>query len=220
MENLQTIERSALIVCLAAVLCACGTSALPSTPAPATAPRAAALPAPQFAITQVGSGQNTRYVYCEIPSCPTSSVKTEGLAAATARPLNSPAAGTGNREKKPDKQEVKLTVDIGFPFNSARVSEADRQLLTRTAQAHRHDSVEITARSDFVGPPAGHRAVIAARHKAMRRIVAQQAPGARMIERQEVAAPRPVARAEQAMQRRGSVSFTPPADVHMKGNAK
>lgn len=212
MENLQTIERSALIACLVASLCACGTSAW--RPVTAAAPRASAVPAPRFDITQVGSGQTTRYVYCGVPSCPVPSVKTAVLPAPTATPVNSSAAGIGGKE------DVKLTVDIGFPFNSSRVSAADRHLLSTAAQAHPHGQVEMTARSDFVGPPAGQRAVIAARTQAMRSIVAHQAPGARIIERQEVAAPRPVASAEQAMQRRGTVRFTPPADVHMKGNAK
>ncbi|MPQ55140.1 hypothetical protein [Duganella sp. FT27W] len=213
MENLQTLERSALIACLAASLCACGTSALP--PVTAAAPRTSALPAPRFDITtQVGTGQSTRYVYCAVPTCPVPSVKTAVLPVPTATPVARAAVGIG------EKEDVKLTVDIGFPFNSSRVSNADRHLLSRTAQAHPNGQVEMTARSDFVGPPAGQRAVIAARARAMRSIVARLAPGAQMIERQEVAAPRPVARAEQAMQRRGSVRFTPPADVHMKGNAK
>jgi len=212
MENLQTLERSALIACLAASLCACGTSAWP--PVTAAAPRASALPAPRFDITQVGTGQSTRYVYCDVPSCPVPSGKTAVLPAPTATPVNPVAAGIG------DKKDVKRTVDIGFPFSSSRVSDADRDALIDAAQARPQSRVEITARSDFVGPPAGQHAVIAARAKAMRSIVAHQAPGAQIIERQEVAAPRPVARAEQAMQRRGTVRFTPPADVHMKGNAK
>lgn len=210
MENLQTIGRTALIACLASLLCACSTPALP----PATVPRASALPAPRFDISQVGSGQSTRYVYCDVPSCPMPSVKTAVLPAPTT--THSHPLTTGLR----DKRDMQLTVDIGFPFNSSRMSSADRRLLSTTPHAHPYSHVEITARSDFVGPRAGQHAVIAARARAMRSIVAHQAPGAQIIERQEVAAPRPVARAEQAMQRRGSVRFTSPADVHMKGNIK
>lgn len=199
MENLQTSFPRTLTLCALLHLAGCGSIPVAMTE---TAP----VPKPtMLGITQVGSGQATRYVYCDIGSCPAPTAKT----LASAPPLAPVAMATMPAE-----------VDIAFPFNSSLVSDGDRSVLERAATAHSGASVEITARSDFVGPPVGQQKVIAARAKAMRSIVAPQTQDARFIERHEVAGPQRVAQAEQAKQRRGSVRFNPSIDVQPKGISK
>ena len=199
MENLQTSFPRTLTLCALLHLAGCGSIPVAMTE---TAP----VPKPtMLGITQVGSGQATRYVYCDIGSCPAPTEKT----LASAPPLAPVAMATMPAE-----------VDIAFPFNSSLVSDGDRSVLERAATAHSGASVEITARSDFVGPPVGQQKVIAARAKAMRSIVAPQTQDARFIERHEVAGPQRVAQAEQAKQRRGSVRFNPSIDVQPKGISK
>ena len=199
MENLQTSFPRTLTLCALLHLAGCGSIPVAMTE---TAP----VPKPtMLGITQVGSGQATRYVYCDIGSCPAPTEKT----LASAPPLAPVAMATMPAE-----------VDIAFPFNSSLVSDGDRSVLERAATAHSGASVEITARSDFVGPPVGQQKVIAARAKAMRSIVAPQTQDAQFIERHEVAGPQRVAQAEQATQRRGSVRFNPSIDVQPKGISK
>ena len=199
MENLQTSFPRTLTLCALLHLAGCGSIPVAMTE---TAP----VPKPtMLGITQVGSGQATRYVYCDIGSCPAPTAKT----LASAPPLAPVAMATMPAE-----------VDIAFPFNSSHVSDGDRSVLERAATAHSGASVEITARSDFVGPPVGQQKVIAARAKAMRSIVAPQTQDAQFIERHEVAGPQRVAQAEQATQRRGSVRFNPSIDVQPKGISK
>ena len=199
MENLQTSFPRTLTLCALLHLAGCGSIPVAMTE---TAP----VPKPtMLGITQIGSGQATRYVYCDIGSCPAPTEKT----LASAPPLAPVAMATMPAE-----------VDIAFPFNSSHVSDGDRSVLERAATAHPGASVEITARSDFVGPPVGQQIVIAARAKAMRSIVAPQTQDARFIERHEVAGPQRVAQAEQATQRRGSVRFNPSIDVQPKGISK
>lgn len=204
MENLQTSDRSALTFCAFVLLAGC--SATPIAPiGPAQPPISA-----QLGITQVGSGSATRYVYCDIESCPRPTKKTlaDGV-------VMTPVAITQSTAPS-----APAAVDIHFPFNSSRVSDADRSALEKATASHPGARVEIIARSDFVGPPAGQQKVIAARAKAMRSIVANQTQDAQVIERQEVADPQPVAKAEQAKQRRGSVRFNPSIDVQPKGISK
>lgn len=199
MENLQTSFPRTLTLCALLHLAGCGSIPVAMTE---TAP----VPKPtMLGITQVGSGQATRYVYCDIGSCPAPTAKT----LASAPPLAPVAMATMPAE-----------VDIAFPFNSSHVSDGDRSVLERAATAHPGASVEITARSDFVGPPVSQQKVIAARAKAMRSIVAPQTQDARFIERHEVAGPQRVVQAEQAKQRRGSVRFNPSIDVQPKGISK
>lgn len=199
MENLQTSFPRTLTLCALLHLAGCGSIPVAMTE---TAP----VPKPtMLGITQVGSGQATRYVYCDIGSCPAPTEKT----LASAPPLAPVAMATMPAE-----------VDIAFPFNSSHVSDGDRSVLERAATAHSGASVEITARSDFVGPPVSQQKVIAARAKAMRSIVAPQTQDAQFIERHEVAGPQRVAQAEQATQRRGSVRFNPSIDVQPKGISK
>ena len=59
-----------------------------------------------------------------------------------------------------------------------------------------------------------------ARANVMRSIVAEQAQGARITVRLEVAGPNRVAEAEQAQQRRGTVRFNLPIDIQLKGLPK
>lgn len=204
MENLQTSDRRALILCALALLAGCRSTPL-TKPEPAPAPKPALL-----GVTQAGSGQTARYVYCDIDNCPAPTAKTlAGPAPRAAQTVSATPAGFSQP-----------AVDISFPFNSSRVSDGDRSVLEQAAAAHPGARVEITARSDFVGPPAGQQKVIAARARAMRSIVAPQTQDAQVIERHEVADPQPVATAEQAKQRRGSVRFNPSIDVQPKGISK
>ena len=204
MENLQTSFPRALTLCALLYLVGCGSIPVAMTET-APVPKSTML-----GITQVGSGQATRYVYCDIGSCPAPTAKT----LASAPPLAPVAMATM------PARTVPAEVDIAFPFNSSHVSDGDRSVLERAATAHPGASVEITARSDFVGPPVGQQKVIAARAKAMRSIVAPQTQDARFIERHEVAGPQRVVQAEQAKQRRGSVRFNPSIDVQPKGISK
>jgi outer membrane protein OmpA-like peptidoglycan-associated protein len=207
MENQRTISRYSLAGAAMALLSACG--AAPVAVAPPTPLRPV-----QLGITQVGNGQTTRYVYCEESACPSPTAKTPVVQfASMSLPANdatarvAPATGLDS-------------VDVTFSFNSSRLSEPDKNLLTQAAAAHPGAHVELTARSDFVGPPVGQRKVVIARAKAMRRIVAKQAQGAQITERREVAGPDRVAEAEQAQQRRGTVRFNRPIDVQLKGSPK
>jgi len=202
MENQYTTERLALTLVAVALLSAC-------TSAPVVvSPPAPAKPV-QLGITQAGFGPSARYVYCEEGACPAPTRKT----LAAAGPVIVPAA-----LRTFEGRTLWHTVDIAFPFNSARISEADRQKLADAAAQYGGGNIEISARSDFVGPVEGQKKVVAARASAMRRIVAKQSQGAQISERQEVAGPTRVADAEQAQQRRGTVRFTPPTDVQLKGS--
>lgn len=203
MENQFSTARAALALLLASLLGACTTA--PTAVATVDAP----LKPAQLAITQAGFGPTARYVYCEEGACPVPTVKT--LVPAIAHPPVS-------TQVFPPKRLIAL--EISFPFNSSRISEGDKKLLAEAASSYAGGDIEIIARSDFVGPTAGQTKVVDARAKAMRSIVAKQTQDARIVERREVAGPTRVAKTEQAQQRRGSVRFTHPIDVQLKGTPK
>lgn len=207
MENLQTIERAAVALVTLAAVAGCTTTS-PVQPDQVSPPQ------PAVGVAQAGSGPSSRYVFCWLDSCPAPTVKTRLALAAPAAPAASLLAGASAR--RPEATNI----DIAFPFNSSRMSDSDRSALVKAAATRPGAQVDITARSDFVGPPAGQQKVIAARAKAMRTIVADQAQGAHVIEHREVADPKPVDKARQARQRRGTVRFTPSIDVPPKGNSK
>lgn len=202
MENLSSPGRLALSA-WAILLTACA-----QAPVAADKSDPPALPAARVNIAQVGTGTAVRYVFCEVERCPLPTSKTAAIRTPAALP-NSPA-----------KAPSTATVDVAFPFNSSRVSDGDRHALSQAASTHPDARVEITARSDYVGPPAGQQQVVAARARAMRSIVAKESHGTLFTERHEVADPKPVAAAEQAKQRRGTVLFIPPIDVQLKGTPK
>ncbi len=204
MENQYKAQRLALMLAAATTLAACAATP-PVKPAPPAAKPMA------LAICQVGMGPTARYVYCEASACPTPTRKT--LVAAMPRPVMAPLAS-----KDVDGRASRHSVDIAFPFNSARMNAADRAMLAASASRYAGGSVEICARSDFKGPVNGQKKVVAARARAMRSIVAQQAHGARISERHEVAGSLPVSDTEQVQQRKGTVHFTPPIDVQLKGS--
>lgn len=206
MENQRTIGRYPLACAALALLSACGAATVAVTPSP--------LRPMQMGITQVGDGMLTRYVYCEVSTCPSPSAKTSVLRTTSAS--HPPKAGV----EYPPRANVSTSIDIAFPFNSPRMSDTDKNLLRRAAATHPRAHVEIIARSDFVGPPRGQLQVVAARAQAIRSLVAPQTQDAQVIERHEVADPQPVTKAEQARQRRGSVRFTPSIDVQPKGTIK
>lgn len=203
MENQFTTERAAVALLLASLLTAC-TTAPTAVPAPVAQLRPA-----QLAITQAGFGPMARYVYCEQSTCPLPTTKTP-VAVVAALPL------------KPSVFHPKrlIALEIGFPFNSPRISKGDKKLLAEAATSYAGGDIEIIARSDFVGPAGGQQKVADARAKAMRAIVAKQAQDVRITERREVAGPTRVAKAEQAQQRKGTVRFTHPIDVQLKGTPK
>lgn len=202
MENQFTTSRAALALCCIAVLAGCTTAPVPVLEKPSLIKPA------QLAITQVGFGPTARYVYCEVGDCPAPTVKT--LAGAAPQTVQKSQVFLPKRL---------IALEISFPFNSSRMRESDKKLLAEAASTFAGGDIEIIARSDFVGPKEGQRKVVNARAKVMRAIVAKQAQGARIIERREVADPTPVAKAEQAQQRRGSVRFSP-IDVTLKGTPK
>ena len=206
MENQFTTERAAVTVLLASLLTACTTA-----PTAARAPVAQLRPA-QLAITQAGFGTTARYVYCERSACPLPTTKTPVVAVAGAVTTLALPAGV----LKPSGRSL----DISFPFNSHRMNAGDKKLLTEAASSYAGGDIDIIARSDYVGPIAGQMNVVRARAKALRSIVARQTQNARITERREVAGPDRVAEAEQAQQRKGTVRFTPPIDVHLKGTPK
>lgn len=203
MENQFKTRRAALTIVAPLVLVAC---AAPPAPKTASAPLAPI----QLSIAQEGFGPTARFVYCEPGSCPAPTSKT--LAVAAAAPVARVNA------KVFEGRTRWQSVDIAFPFNSAVISEADQKQLTEAASQYAGGRIEISARSDFVGPPEGQKKVVAARAKAMRSIVAKLAQGAQISERREVAGPLRVSEVEQVQQRKGTVRFTPPADVQLKGS--
>lgn len=206
MENQQTPRRHALALATA-LLNAC--AAVPV----AVAPPAQLEPA-KLGVTQVGAGQHTRYVYCEEDMCPAPTRKTPlAQPPLEAMPASSVRSGL-------TRHASQVIVEVAFPFNSPRISQADQSMLAQAASAHPGARVDITTRSDFVGPPAGQEKVMAARAQAMRRIVVNQSHGARITERREVAGPTRVTEPEQAQQRKGTVRFNTPIDVQLKGSPK
>lgn len=200
MENSFSTERPALALLLASLLTACATA-----PTLVPTPIVQLKPA-QLAITQVGFAPSARYVYCEQSACPLPTAKTP-VPVVAALPLKANAF----------YPKRLMALDIGFPFNSPRISEGDKKLLAEAASAYAGGDIEIVARSDFVGPARGQKKVVDARAKAMRAIVAKQTQDARITERREVAGPARVTEAEQAQQRKGTVRFTHPIDVQLKG---
>jgi outer membrane protein OmpA-like peptidoglycan-associated protein len=203
MENQFTTARAALALLLASNLGAC-TTAQTATPTGASSLKPA-----QLAITQAGFAPTARYVYCEEVACPVPTMKTPVPTVAQL-----PIVAQVFQPKR------LLSLELSFPFNSSRMSAGDKKLLAEAASSYAGGDIEITARSDFIGPTAGQMKVVDARAKAMRSIVAKQTQDARIVERREVAGPNPVAKTEQAQQRRGSVRFTHPIDVQLKGTPK
>ncbi|NHZ99065.1 hypothetical protein [Massilia sp. CCM 8734] len=203
MENQFTTERAPVALLLASLLTAC-TTAPTAPPAPAAPLRAA-----QLSITQAGFGPTARYVYCEQSACPSPTAKTPMPVVASL-----PAKANVFYPKR------LIALEIGFPFNSPRISKVDKKLLAEAASLYAGGDIEIIARSDFVGPTGGQKKVADARAKAMRAIVAKQTQDAQITERREVARPTRVSEAEQAQQRKGTVRFTHPIDVQLKGTPK
>jgi outer membrane protein OmpA-like peptidoglycan-associated protein len=212
MENQRTFDLCPVAWVLVALLSACDTA--PVADATPTLLRPANL-----GVTQVGSGQSTRYVYCEESACPAPTKKTP---VAQIAPVSLPAKDVAERAVATAAvpSSVDVSVDVTFPFNSPLLSEASKKLLAQAVAAHQGARIEIIARSDFVGPAAANYKLMVARAKAMRGIVAQQAQSARITVRHEVAGSNPVAEAEQAQQRRGTVRFNLPIDVQLKGLPK
>ena len=202
MENQFTTKRAAVALLLASFLTACTT-----VPSAVRTPVALLTPA-QLAITQAGFGPTARYVYCEQSSCPLPTTKTLAVAVATL-PLRAAILSPLVRSQ-----------DISFPLNSPRISAANKRLLAEAASSYTGGDIEIIARSDYVVPTTGQIKVVLARAKAMRSIVAKQAPNARITERREVAGPNQVAGSEQAQQPTGTVRFTHPINVQLKGTPK
>ena len=202
MENKFTTARAALVLSLAALLSACST-------APTVVHKASPVLRPaQLAITQAGHGPAARYVYCELSQCPEPTPKSL-VTTIAALPLTTTVF-----------QPTSKAVEVAFQFNSTRMSEWNKKLLAEAASSYTGGDIEIIARSDFVGPAGGQKKVVEARAKAMRRIVAKQTQDARIVERREVAGPTRVVEAEQARQRSGTVRFTHPIDVQLKGTPK
>lgn len=155
----------------------------------------------RLGVTQVGANPS-RYVYCDLPACPTPTEKTRAIPlipAVMAPTVSSPGP-------LPTKKLSK-TVDVAFKFNSAVLSASDQGRLKAGAAESVGADIELIARSDFVGPPAGQTKLAKARAAAMRHVVAKQAPETRIREAQEIAVPQPVNAERQAHQRRGSVTF-------------
>jgi hypothetical protein len=210
MENLQApgcgaMMRAGFLALAFILLPGCRSVSLASGAA------APSLQAARLGITQVGAGQSVRYVYCDEADCPVPTTKTPFDSSHVASLVTSATApGPGP-----------VTVDVAFPFNSSHVGDADKRALVEAVASRPGSLVEITARSDFVGPPPGQRKVVGARARAMRSIVmANKTRDVRIIERYEVAGPLPVADAAQARQRRGTVQFHPPIAVQPKGTPK
>lgn len=208
MENIHPPGRRALAAIMATMLSACAAAPDPTS-------YAVEAKAPLLGITQQGYGKAVHYVYCDVAECPLPTRKT----------LLAPAPGV-SIPAAPARQAAISghAVNIAFPFNSGRMADADTRLL-RSASAEawrtrRIDRVEITARSDFVGPPAGQARIVEARIHSLRRIVVQQAPGARFTVRREVAAPVPVASDVQARQRVGTVRFIHTTEHNLKGTTQ
>lgn len=157
----------------------------------------------EVGITQVGYDRQSRYVYCELSACPGPTPKTLPEIHQLPQQLKSPANPSSLSVSNP-------AVDVAFPFNSSKMSQADIDLLKKSAKANADAAVEIIARSDFVGPAKGQQLVANARAQAMRSVVAEQAPGARIVESLEIAGPSRVPAVKQSHQRRGSVRFIKP----------
>jgi outer membrane protein OmpA-like peptidoglycan-associated protein len=195
----QRKTRTIAAVILSALLTAC-------TSAPKEAATQGAKPV-HLGIRQVGVDKTARYVYCEESACPGPTRKT----------LPDPIRPIAAVAMPPAPIVSHQPVDIAFPFNSSRINKSDKDKLIKAVAASKGTDVEIIARSDFVGPPAGQKKVAGARAKAMRSIVAKQAHGVRIVEHQEIAGPDRVAANEQSQQRRGTVRFIQPTNVSMKG---
>lgn len=181
------------------VLCACAVA--PDRTDPVAAPPHSV--EARLGVTQVGENPS-RYVYCDLPACPTPTEKTRAapmIAAVMASPLNSKSPGA-----LPVKRLSK-TVDVAFKFNSAVLSASDLGRMKAGVAESVGADIELISRSDFVGPPAGQTKLAKARAAAMRHVVAKQAPETRISETQEIAGPQPVNAEKQAHQRRGSVIF-------------
>lgn len=109
------------------------------------------------------------------------------------------------RKASPEQPQStqEITHHVEFAFNRAALSKSDVNTITRiSSNAVR---VAITARSDFVGPPAGQQKIAQARADAIRAVIAAQAPNAQVVERLEIADPKRVPAVKQAAQRRGTV---------------
>lgn len=200
MENSEKISRFAVMLLAIWAAPACG--ALRKVE-PAVAP----IPSTKLSITQVGFAQTARFVYCEESACPPPTPKTLAQAAtASIVPLT--------------PMQTTLAIEVDFPLKSAGVSANDRIRLTRAAAKNVGASIEIIARSDFAGSSTGQKKLAKERAAALRRIVASQARGSQITERQEIAAPPRLVDLARLQQPGGTVRFIPSIDVPLKGTTK
>lgn len=188
MESKRKIVWAAAAV-MTAMLGAC--SSIPKEETPKLAQKMA------LGIAQVGSANTVRYVYCQEPDCERPTKKTMPT---PARQLPVASSTTS------DEAVIDATVTVGFAFNSSELTKADTEKLLHAAPAG-PSKVEITARSDYIGPATGQQKIVKARAEAIKKIVAQQTRGAHIVEHQEIAGPDRVDADRQAQQRRGTVRF-------------
>lgn len=172
----------------------------------------------ELGITQVGFDKTARYVYCDFDACPRPTPKTPiAIIAPT-----SAFVSQWEKNKPSGALVVASDVNVQFKFNSSVMSKSDISALRAAAVSVFPEStqVEIIARSDFVGPPRGQQKIAAARFHAMQKLIAKQAPGVRILEHQEIAAPTVVDSELQSQQRRGTVRFIPSTTLSLKGDSK
>ena len=127
-------------------------------------------------IAQVGLGKTSRYVYCDAVACPVPTIKTPIEVAHVV---------------KSGAQLVRsvVEIDVAFDFNSSALSDGDVNKIRTAFLNVEAATVEITARSDFVGPVSGQLKIVKDRAKAMRGIVLTHSREARISELQEIAVP-------------------------------
>jgi hypothetical protein len=172
----------------------------------------------ELGIAQVGFDKTARFVYCDFDACPRPTPKTPIVTIAPTKTYVS----QWEKKNSPGSQVVASDVNVQFKFNSSAMSKSDINGLRTAALSISPDStqVEIIARSDFVGPPRGQQKIAAARFNAMQKLIAKQAPGVRILEHQEIAAPTAVDSVLQSQQRRGTVRFIPSTTLSLKGDSK
>lgn len=178
-----------------------------------TAPKQTVIDVPkkiELDIAQAGNEKFARFIYCDVRDCPLPTVK--NLAG------DEPIIKVVSKKTERNASTAN-SIDLAFPFNSSVISPDQRnQLVEKVARNRNAPEVQIIARSDFVGPKQGQTKIVNQRAKVLRVIVAKQAPDAKISVRHEIADPQVVNAEEQAMQRRGTVSFKPV--VTQKGELK